>query len=228
MDLFARAEPGVPRRSAAAGGDQSGRCRSRHPNVLGPLDRLRRQVRRHERLWSQRPVRRSLRALRHQRRRRRPSGTVVIDMKMAFVVVFTGVALLTAEARSDDPFERMAKATAQELRTNELFKQQDFEIFVAQPFVVLMTREPGSDRVASDARVPARGIGGRYLAQLAEGSCGLAAPLHPQRHLGISRAVCLGRLPLQRRLRPVHDGVPDPIKNIRQAPGPTTAPLRVS
>lgn len=58
----------------------------------------------------------------------------------------------SGEARRDNPFERMAQATAQELRTNALFDGMDFEIFVAKPFVVLMTRESGADRGATDER----------------------------------------------------------------------------
>lgn len=56
------------------------------------------------------------------------------------------------EARPDNPFERMAQATAQELRTNALFEGMEFEISVAKPFVVLMTRESGADRGATDER----------------------------------------------------------------------------
>ncbi len=74
-----RAEPGVPGRSPAAGSHQSSRRRSRHPNELGPLARPRRQVRRHERLWCQRPVRGGLRTLRHHRRRGRQSRQGVTD-----------------------------------------------------------------------------------------------------------------------------------------------------
>jgi len=72
------------------------------------------------------------------------------------------------EAWPDNPFERMAQATAQELQTNALFDGMEFEIFVAKPFVILMTREPGSDPARTAERKPrieglARGIWHNWL-----------------------------------------------------------------
>lgn len=52
----------------------------------------------------------------------------------------------------DDPFGKMAQATTQALQTNVLFNSFDFEIFVARPFVVLMTREKGKARDTTEER----------------------------------------------------------------------------
>ena len=73
-----------------------------------------------------------------------------------------------ASHQPGDPFERMAQATAQELKSNALFEGMDFEIFVAKPFVVLMTREPGADPVKTGERKAriealARGIWHNWL-----------------------------------------------------------------
>ena len=71
-------------------------------------------------------------------------------------------------ARPDDPFERMAQATIQELKANAAFEGMEFEIFVAKPFVILMTREPGTDPAKTaerKARIEglARGIWHNWL-----------------------------------------------------------------
>jgi TolA-binding protein/predicted TPR repeat methyltransferase len=52
----------------------------------------------------------------------------------------------------DDPFERMARATTETLLANPLLKAFDHEIFVARPFVILMTRSPDATPEANEAR----------------------------------------------------------------------------
>ena len=95
------------------------------------------------------------------------------------------------EARPDNPFERMAQAIAQELRANALFGGMDFEIFVAKPFVVLMTRESGADRAKTDERkgridALARGIWHNWLKVRADWQQERAGSMRANRGEGLS------------------------------------------
>jgi hypothetical protein len=76
------------------------------------------------------------------------------------VVLSLGIASITACPGADlsdgsklgDPFASKEKSTIEELKRNPFFEGFEYDIFVAKPFVILMTHEPGEDSAKIDER----------------------------------------------------------------------------